>query len=54
VTAEEKRPAFPVRLVLFPERQVAYMLVTNAFDTDRSTFDLDGCFPIKALAHTGR
>ena len=35
MTAEEKRLAFPVRLVDLPERQVAYIRVTNAFDTDR-------------------
>ncbi|HKV38246.1 MAG TPA: AraC family transcriptional regulator [Blastocatellia bacterium] len=35
MSAEEKRAAFPVRLVDFPERQVAYIRVTNAFEMDR-------------------
>ena len=32
---EEKRSAFPVRLIDIPERQVAYIRVTNAFEMDR-------------------
>lgn len=35
MSAEEKRAAFPVRLVDVPERQVAYIRVTNAFEGDR-------------------
>ena len=35
MSAEEKRAAFPVRLLDLPERQVAYIRVTNAFETDR-------------------
>ena len=35
MSAEEKRAAFPVRLLDIPERQVAYIRVTNAFDMDR-------------------
>jgi hypothetical protein len=35
MSAEEKRAAFPVRLIDVPERQVAYVRVTNAFDMDR-------------------
>ncbi len=35
MNAEEKRAAFPVRLVDIPERQVAYIRVTNAFEMDR-------------------
>jgi AraC family transcriptional regulator len=35
MSAEEKRAAFPVRLIDVPERQVAYMRVTNAFEMDR-------------------
>lgn len=35
MTSEEKRAAFPVRLVDLPEREVAYIRVTNAFDVDR-------------------
>jgi len=35
MSAEEKRAAFPVRLVDIPERQVAYIRVTNAFEMDR-------------------
>ena len=35
MSAEEKRSAFPVRLVDAPERQVAYIRVTNAFELDR-------------------
>jgi AraC family transcriptional regulator len=35
MSAEEKRAAFPVRLVDVPERQVAYIRVTNAFELDR-------------------
>jgi AraC family transcriptional regulator len=35
MSAEEKRAAFPVTLVDIPERQVAYIRVTNAFDMDK-------------------
>jgi AraC family transcriptional regulator len=35
MSAEEKRAAFPVRLIDIPERQVAYIRVTNAFEGDR-------------------
>ncbi|HKC93051.1 MAG TPA: GyrI-like domain-containing protein, partial [Nitrospira sp.] len=35
MSAEEKRAAFPVRLIDVPERQVAYIRVTNAFEGDR-------------------
>jgi AraC family transcriptional regulator len=35
MSAEEKRAAFPVRLIDIPERQVAYIRVTNAFERDR-------------------
>jgi AraC family transcriptional regulator len=35
MSAEEKRAAFPVRLVDIPERPVAYIRVTNAFEMDR-------------------
>jgi AraC family transcriptional regulator len=35
MSAEEKKAAFPVRLVDVPERQVAYIRVTNAFEMDR-------------------
>ena len=35
MSAEEKRGAFPVRLIDVPERQVAYIRVTNAFEMDR-------------------
>src|SRR5579864_9315998 len=35
MTAEEKKAAFPVRLIDIPERQVAYIRVTNAFELDR-------------------
>jgi AraC family transcriptional regulator len=35
MSAAEKRAAFPVRLIDIPERQVAYIRVTNAFDMDR-------------------
>jgi len=35
MSAEGKRAAFPVRLLDIPERQVAYMRVTNAFELDR-------------------
>jgi AraC family transcriptional regulator len=35
MSAEEKRAAFPVRLIDVPERQVAYIRVTDAFDWDR-------------------
>ncbi len=35
MSAEEKRTAFPVRLIDVPERQVAYIRVTNAFEMDR-------------------
>ena len=35
MSAEEKRAAFSVRLINIPERQVAYIRVTNAFEMDR-------------------
>lgn len=35
MSAEEKRAAFPVRLIDIPERQVAYIRVKNAFDMDK-------------------
>ena len=35
MSAEEKRAAFPVRFVDFPERQVAYIRVAKAFEMDR-------------------
>jgi AraC family transcriptional regulator len=35
MSAEEKRSAFPVRLIDVPERQVAYIRVSNAFEMDR-------------------
>ncbi len=35
MSAEEKRAAFPVRLIDVPETQVAYIRVTNAFEMDR-------------------
>jgi AraC family transcriptional regulator len=35
MSAEEKRAAFPVKLVDIPERQVAYIRVTNACEGDR-------------------
>lgn len=35
MSAEEKRVAFPVRLIDVPERQVAYIRVTNAFEMER-------------------
>jgi AraC family transcriptional regulator len=35
MSAEEKRAAFPVKLVDLPERQVAYIRVTNAFEMER-------------------
>src|SRR5579871_1521708 len=35
MSTEEKRAAFPVRLIDVPERQVAYIRVTNAFEMDR-------------------
>src|SRR5271168_556590 len=35
MSADERRAAFPVRLIDIPERQVAYIRVTNAFDLDR-------------------
>jgi AraC family transcriptional regulator len=35
MSAEERRAAFPVRLVEIPERQVAYIRVRNAFELDR-------------------
>jgi AraC family transcriptional regulator len=35
MTAGEKRVAFPVRLIDVPERQVAYIRVTNAFEMER-------------------
>jgi AraC family transcriptional regulator len=34
MSAEEKRAAFPVRLIDVPERQVAYIRVPNAFETE--------------------
>jgi AraC family transcriptional regulator len=34
MSAEEKRAAFPIRLIDVPERQVAYIRVTNAFEMD--------------------
>ena len=36
MSAAEKRAAFPVKLVDIPERHVAYIRVTNAFDFDRT------------------
>lgn len=35
MSAEEKRTAFPVRLIDIPQRQVAYIRIRNAFDWDR-------------------
>jgi AraC family transcriptional regulator len=35
MSAAEKKAAFPVRLVEVPEREVAYIRVTNAFEMDR-------------------
>jgi len=35
MSADEKRAAFSVRLIDIPERQVAYIRVTNAFELDR-------------------
>jgi len=35
MSVEEKRSAFAVRLIDIPERQVAYIRVTNAFDLDK-------------------
>jgi AraC family transcriptional regulator len=35
MSAEEKKAAFPVRLIDLPERQVAYIRVTNAFELER-------------------
>src|SRR5207253_5110376 len=35
MSAEEKRAAFPVRLIDIPERQVAYIRVTNAYELER-------------------
>jgi AraC family transcriptional regulator len=35
MSAEEKRAAFPVRVIDIPERQVAYIRVANAFEMDR-------------------
>ena len=35
MSSEEKRAAFPVRLVDFPERKVAYIRVINSFEGDR-------------------
>jgi AraC family transcriptional regulator len=35
MTVEEKRSAFPVRLIDIPERQIAYVRVTNAFQMER-------------------
>ena len=36
MSAEEKKAAFPVRLIEIPERQVAYIRVTNAFELDKT------------------
>jgi AraC family transcriptional regulator len=36
MSAGEKRAAFPVRLIDIPERNVAYMRITNAFELDRA------------------
>jgi AraC family transcriptional regulator len=35
MSAEEKKAAFPVKLLDIPERQVAYIRVTNAFQMER-------------------
>ena len=35
MSLEQKRAAFPVRLVDFPARRVAYIRVVNAFETER-------------------
>ena len=35
MSAEEKKAAFPVKLIDIPERQVAYIRVTNAFEMER-------------------
>jgi AraC family transcriptional regulator len=35
MSAEEKRAAFPVTLIDVPERQIAYIRVTNAFEMER-------------------
>jgi len=35
MSAAEKKAAFPVRFIDIPERQVAYIRVTNAFDMDK-------------------
>ena len=35
MSAEEKSAAFPVRLIDIPERTVAYVRITNAFELDR-------------------
>jgi AraC family transcriptional regulator len=35
MSAEEKRAAFPVRLIDVPERQIAYIRVANAFEMER-------------------
>ena len=35
MSAAERRAAFPMRLIDVPERQVAYIRVTNAFEMDR-------------------
>jgi AraC family transcriptional regulator len=35
MSAEEKRAAFPVKLIDVPEREVAYIRVANAFETER-------------------
>jgi AraC family transcriptional regulator len=35
MSAKEKRAAFPVKLIEVPERQVAYIRITNAFDLER-------------------
>src|SRR5690242_9291047 len=35
MSADQKKAAFPVRLIDVPERQVAYIRVTNAFEMER-------------------
>jgi AraC family transcriptional regulator len=35
MSAEEKKTAFPVKLMDIPEREIAYIRVTNAFEMDR-------------------
>src|SRR6204780_1922313 len=35
MSAEEKKAAFPIRIKNIPERQVAYIRITNAFEMDR-------------------